>query len=315
MTESPTDLPLVSPRTHRLGWIGTGVMGSSMCENLMAAGSGAMHPCSAVVYNRTKAKAAKLLSRGATWADSPRAVAERSDVVFSIVGYPSDVREVILGDKGALAGCRPGTILVDMTTSEPSLAVQIAEEAVRRGVISLDAPVSGGDVGAREGRLSIMIGGDARAVAALKPCWQALGKTIVHHGGPGAGQHAKMVNQALVASSMIGVCEALLYGYKAGLDMEKVLQSVSTGAASSWSLVNYAPRMLQGNFAPGFFVEHFLKDLAIILAESRRMNLVMPGVALAEQLYRCVQAQGHGRDGTQSLILALAQMSGVEWKT
>ena len=182
-------------------------------------------------------------------------------------------------------------------------------------MISLDAPVSGGDVGAREARLSIMIGGDARAVAALQPCWQALGKTIVHQGGPGAGQHTKMVNQALIASCMVGVCESLLYGYKAGLDLEKVLQSVSSGAASSWSLVNYAPRMLQGNFAPGFFVEHFLKDMGIILAESRRMNLIMPGVALAEQLYRCVQAQGHGRDGTQSLILALAEMTGVEWKS
>ncbi len=283
-------------------------MGSSMCENLMRAGF------SATVYNRTRSKAEKLLALGARWAASPRGVAEQCEVIFSIVGYPADVREVILGSDGALAGCRPGAILVDMTTSEPSLAVEIAREALTRGVIGLDAPVSGGDVGAREARLSIMIGGDARAVSALQPCWQAMGKTIVHHGGPGAGQHAKMVNQALVAASMIGVCESLLYGYKAGLDLEKVLQSVSTGAASSWSLVNYAPRILQGNFAPGFFVEHFLKDMAIILAESRRMNLIMPGVALAEQLYRCVQAQGHGRDGTHSLILALAEMTGVEWK-
>ncbi len=308
MTDFAADLPLVSPSTHRLGWIGTGVMGASMCENLMLAGF------SATIYNRTKSKAEKLLTLGARWATSPRAVAEQSDVIFSIVGYPADVREVILGNDGSLAGCRPGAILVDMTTSEPSLAVEIAREALNRSAISLDAPVSGGDVGAREARLSIMIGGDARAVAALQPCWQALGKTIVHHGGPGTGQHTKMVNQALIASCMVGVCESLLYGYKAGLDLEKVLQSVSTGAASSWSLVNYGPRMLQGNFAPGFFVEHFLKDMAIILAESKRMNLMMPGVALAEQLYRCVQAQGHGRDGTQSLILALAQMSGVPYR-
>jgi len=308
MTDSQIDFAPVSPSTHRLGWIGTGVMGSSMCGNLIRAGF------SATVFNRSQAKAEKLLSQGARWAASPRAVAEQADVIFSIVGYPADVREVVLGQDGALAGCHAGAVLVDMTTSEPSLAVEIARAAEGRGVASLDAPVSGGDVGAREARLSIMIGGEARAVAALQPCWQALGKTIVHHGGPGAGQHAKAVNQALVAASMIGGCEALLYGYKAGLDPEKVLQSVSGGAAASWSLLNYAPRMLKGDFAPGFFVEHFLKDMAIILAEARRMNLVMPGVALAEQLYRCVQAQGHGRDGTQALILALAGMSGVAWR-
>ena len=198
-------------------------MGSSMCENLMRAGF------SATVYNRTRSKAETLLAAGARWAASPRAVAEQSDVIFTIVGYPADVREVVLGGDGALAGCRPGAILVDMTTSEPSLAVEIAREALQRGVTSLDAPVSGGDVGAREARLSIMIGGDARAVAALQPCWQAMGKTIVHQGGPGAGQQAKMVNQALIASCMVGVCESLLYGYKAGLDLEKVLQSVSGG--------------------------------------------------------------------------------------
>jgi 3-hydroxyisobutyrate dehydrogenase len=307
MNDSLAGISLVAPATHRIGWIGTGVMGASMCANLMRAGF------SATVYNRSKAKAEKLLAEGARWADSPRAVADQCDVVFSIVGFPADVREVILGSNGALAGCRSGEILVDMTTSEPTLAVEIAQQAAARGVASVDAPVSGGDVGAREARLSIMIGGDARAVAALEPCWQALGKTIVHHGGPGAGQHAKAVNQALIASCMIGVCESLLYACKAGLDLEKVLQSVSSGAASSWSLLNYGPRMLQGNFAPGFFIEHFLKDLGIILAESKRMNLMMPGTALAEQLYRCAQAQGHGRDGTHALILALAEMTGVKW--
>jgi 3-hydroxyisobutyrate dehydrogenase len=241
-------------------------------------------------------------------------VAAECDAIFSIVGYPADVREVILGDDGALAGCRPGVILVDMTTSEPTLAVEIARAAAARDVFSIDAPVSGGDVGAREARLSIMIGGDARAVAALETCWQAMGKTIVHHGGPGAGQHAKMVNQTLIASGMVGICEALLYAYKAGLDLEKVLQSVSSGAASSWSLLNLGPRMLQGNFAPGFFIEHFLKDLGIVLAESKRMSLMMPGTALAEQLYRAAQAQGHGRDGTHALLLALAEMTGVAWQ-
>jgi 3-hydroxyisobutyrate dehydrogenase len=306
MTDS-APLPQVSPSTHRIGWIGTGVMGASMCANLMRAGF------STTVYNRSRDKAEGLLAQGARWADSPRAAAAECDVVFSIVGYPADVREVILGENGALAGCRPGAMLVDMTTSEPTLAVEIAHAAAARGVHSIDAPVSGGDVGAREARLSIMIGGDARAVAALELCWQALGKTIVHQGGPGAGQHTKMVNQTLIASGMVGVCEALLYAFKAGLDLEKVLQSVGGGAASSWSLLNYGPRMLQGNFAPGFFIEHFLKDLGIVLAESRRMNLMLPGTALAEQLYRGAQAQGHGRDGTQALILALAEMTGVAW--
>jgi 3-hydroxyisobutyrate dehydrogenase len=267
----------------------------------------------ATVYNRTRAKAEGLLAQGARWADSPCAVAAECDVIFSIVGYPADVREVILGGDGSLAGCRPGAILVDMTTSEPTLAAEIARAAAARDVLSIDAPVSGGDVGAREARLSIMIGGDARAVAALRPCWQALGKTIVYHGGPGAGQHAKMVNQTLIASGMVGICEALLYAYKAGLDLEKVLQSVSSGAASSWSLLNLAPRMLQGNFAPGFFIEHFLKDLGIVLAESKRMNLMMPGTALAEQLYRGALAQGRGRDGTHALLLALAEMTGISW--
>ena len=302
-----TALPPVSPSTHRIGWIGCGVMGSSMCANLMRAGF------SATVYNRSRAKAEALLSQGARWADSPRAVAAECDAIFSIVGYPADVREVLLGGNGALSGCRPGAFLVDMTTSEPSLAVEIAAAAALRGVYSVDAPVSGGDVGAREARLSIMIGGDARAVAALAPCWQAMGKTIVHHGGPGSGQHAKMVNQTLIASGMVGLCEALLYAYKAGLDLEKVLLSVGGGGASSWSLLNYGPRMLQGNFAPGFFIDHFLKDLGIVLAESKRMNLMMPGTALAEQLYRGAQAQGRGRDGTHALLLALAEMTGVRW--
>ena len=201
-----------------------------------------------------------------------------------------------------------------MSTSEPTLAVEIARAAEARGAFSVDAPVSGGDVGARKARLSIMIGGDARAVAALQPCWQALGKTIVHHGGPGAGQHAKMVNQTLIASCMVGLCEALLYASKAGLDLKKVLESTGGGGASSWSLLNLGPRMLQGNFAPGFFIEHFLKDLGITLSESRRMELMMPGTSLAEQLYRGAAAQGRARDGTQALLLALAEMNGMEWK-
>lgn len=297
----------IVPGQTRIGWIGTGVMGSSMCGHLMSAGF------AATVFNRSRDKAQALVEKGARWADSPREVAKASDVVFSIVGFPSDVRSVILGEQGALAGSRAGTILVDMTTSEPSLAVEIAEKAGEKDVASIDAPVSGGDVGAREARLSIMIGGDKSAVDTLMPCWQAMGKTIVHQGGPGAGQHTKMVNQVLVAAGMIGVCEALLYGYRAGLDLNTVLESVGSGAAGSWSLSNLGPRIIAGNFAPGFLVEHFIKDMGIALAEAKRMKIMLPGLSLVHQLYIALSAQGHGRDGTHSLELALASMSGVDW--
>ncbi len=297
----------LSPGSTKIGWIGTGVMGSSMCGHLIAAG----YP--AVVYNRSRDKMAPLLDRGATAATSPREVAEAADVVFSIVGYPADVRAVMLGPAGTLEGARPGTVLVDMTTSEPALAVEVFEAARARGVESVDAPVSGGDVGAREARLSIMVGGKSDVVESLRPLFEVMGKTVVHQGGPGAGQHAKMVNQILIASGMIGVCEALLYGHKAGLDLSTVLRSVGSGAAGSWSLNNLGPRMIAGNFDPGFYVEHFLKDMGIALAESRRMGLALPGLALAEQLYRAVAAQGHGRKGTHALMLALSQLSAVEW--
>ncbi len=298
----------VVPGETRIGWIGTGVMGSSMCGHLIEAGF------SATVYNRTPEKAQKLLAAGAQWADSPRAVAEASDVIFTIVGYPTDVRSVILGPDGVLARCTPGNLVVDMTTSEPSLAVEIAQAAAKLGVQSVDAPVSGGDVGAREARLSIMIGGDKETVDALEPCWQVMGKTVVHQGGPGAGQHTKMVNQILIATNMIGVCEGLLYGYKAGLDLETVMKSVGSGAAGSWSLSNLGVRIIDDNFDPGFFVEHFIKDMGIALDESKRMGLSMPGLALAHQLYLALLAQGHGRDGTQALHLALAAMSDIDWK-
>jgi 3-hydroxyisobutyrate dehydrogenase len=221
---------------------------------------------------------------------------------------------VILGAEGALGGSKKGNILVDMTTSEPSLAVEIAEKAKAKGVHSVDAPVSGGDVGAREARLSIMIGGEAEVVEALRPCWEAMGKTIVRQGAPGAGQHTKMVNQTLIASNMIGVCEALLYAYKAGLNLETVMQSVGPGAAGSWSLANLGPRIINNNFDPGFFVEHFIKDMGIALDEAKRMGLALPGLALAHQLYIALKAQGHGRDGTHALQLALASLSNIDWK-
>jgi 3-hydroxyisobutyrate dehydrogenase len=224
------------------------------------------------------------------------------------------VREVILGEEGVLAGCEAGNVVVDMTTSEPSLAVEIYEAARARGVSSIDAPVSGGDVGAREARLSIMIGGDAEVVAALGPCWEAMGKAIVHQGGPGAGQHTKMVNQTLIASGMVGVCEGLLYAYKSGLDIERVMESVASGAAGSWSLSNYGPRIIANDFDPGFFVEHFVKDMRIALAEAGRMKLALPGLALAHQLYTALEAQGGGRNGTQALQRALARLSDIDWE-
>ena len=297
----------IAPGETKIGWIGLGVMGSSMCGHLVDKGF------AATVYTRTKSKADALLAKGATWAATPKAVAEQSDVIFAIVGFPSDVREVMLGDEGALSGSKSGNILVDMTTSEPSLAIEIAEAAKAKSVHSVDAPVSGGDVGAKEARLSIMIGGDKEIVDALQPCWEAMGKTIVHQGAAGAGQHTKMVNQTLIASNMIGVCEALLYAHQAGLNLETVMQSVASGAAGSWSLSNLGPRIIDNNFDPGFFVEHFIKDMGIALDEAKKMGLCLPGLALSHQLYLALQSQGHGRDGTHALEVALASLSGVNW--
>ncbi len=296
-----------APGKTRIGWIGTGVMGSSMCGHLMAAGY------QATIYNRTVEKTGPLAARGATVASSIKQLAQASDVVFTIVGYPCDVREVILGEQGVLSSARTGTVVVDMTTSEPALAAEIFSASQARGIHAIDAPVSGGDIGAREARLSIMIGGDKEVADALTPLFQTMGTTIVYQGPAGSGQHTKMVNQILITTNMIGVCEALLYGYKAGLDLNTVMLSVSSGAAGSWSLSNLGARMIAGNFEPGFFVEHFLKDMAIALSESRRMKLALPGLALAEQLYRAVEAQGYGRKGTQALLLALADMSRTDW--
>jgi 3-hydroxyisobutyrate dehydrogenase len=297
-----------APGRTRVGWIGTGVMGASGCRRLLEAG------WKVSVSNRTRAKAEPLLAAGATWADTPAAVAAASDVVVTMVGFPSDVREVVLGADGVLAGLAPGSVLVDLTTSEPSLAVEIAAAAEDRGVGALDAPVSGGDVGARNGTLSIMVGGDGDALDAVRPVLEVLGGTIVHQGGPGAGQHTKMVNQTLIAGTLVGVCEALVYARRAGLDPETVLQSVSSGAAGSWTLANLAPRALAGDFAPGFFVDHFVKDLGIALREAKAMQVAVPAVALVEQLCVALQAAGHGRDGTQSLVSLIASLSGLEWE-
>ena len=297
----------VSPATTRLGWIGTGVMGSSMCAHLLSAGY------QVTVSTRTRSRADALIESGATWADTPSAVAKASDVVFTMLGYPSDVREVVLGPSGILSAAKEGSVIVDMSTSEPALAVQIAQAASQRGLHSLDAPVSGGDVGAKNATLSIMVGGSADVVDALQPCFQVLGSTIVRQGEAGSGQHTKMMNQIVIATNMVGVCEGLLYAYRAGLDLDTVLSSVSGGAAGSWSISNLAPRLVAGNMAPGFFVDHFVKDMGIALSEASRMQLSLPGLALAHQLYIALQAQGGGRNGTQSLIRALASLSNIDW--
>jgi 3-hydroxyisobutyrate dehydrogenase len=305
----PGSIPAVSAETDvRVGWIGTGVMGAAMCGHLVAAG----YPTT--VFSRTRSAAEPLLEAGAEWRDTPAEVAADADAVFTIVGFPADVRNVILGDNGVLSGARPGTLVVDMTTSEPSLAREIHDAAAAKGIQALDAPVSGGDVGARNAALVIMVGGEPDAFERALPLFERLGQTVVLEGGPGAGQHTKMVNQIAIASGMIGLAEALLYAYRAGLDIQKVLDTIGGGAAGSWSLANYAPRALRGDFAPGFKVEHFIKDLGIALEEARRMNLNLPGLALAEQLYEETRRQGYGDRGTHALLLALAKLSDVDWQ-
>lgn len=299
-TIAPTaEIRPAQPGKTRLGWIGAGVMGRSMAGRLLDAG----YPLT--VFTRRRETAADLLARGAAWADSPAAVAAASDIVFTIVGYPSDVREVILGGSGVLAGARSGTILVDHTTSSPTLAVEIAAAARARGVHALDAPVSGGDRGAREGTLTVMVGGDEATRLAVEPCWRAIAGAVVACGGPGAGQQTKLTNQIAIASGMIGMCEALVFAARAGLDLETTLRAISSGAAGSWSLSNLAPRILRGDFAPGFMIDHIVKDMRLVLDECRRMEIELPGLALAESLYALLAAQGHGRLGTQALILAL----------
>jgi 3-hydroxyisobutyrate dehydrogenase len=278
-----------------------------MCGHLLRGGYGV------TVTTRTRARADTLTADGAAWADTPATVAAASDIVFSMVGFPADVREVVLGPDGALSRARAGSVLVDMTTSDPTLAIEIATAAASRGVHVLDAPVSGGDVGARGASLSIMVGGPTEVFDAVRPCFDLLGVTVVRQGDHGAGQRTKMVNQILVANTMVAVCEALLYAYRAGLDVEHVLESVASGAAGSWSLSNLAPRMVAGNFAPGFLVDHLVNDLGIALAEAERTRVALPGLALAHQLYVGLQAQGLGRDGTQSLVHALASLSGLDW--
>jgi len=302
-----TDYPgKVSPQHKTIGWIGTGVMGASMCGHLLTAGY------RVTVHNRTKSKAQPLLDRGAQWAENPRAVIAQSDVLFTMVGFPQDVRQVYFGEMGALAGAQPDTVLVDMTTTDPALSRDIAAAASANNLSAIDAPVSGGDVGAKNASLSIMIGGETTSVQAVMPLFELLGKKIVHQGGPGTGQQAKLCNQIVIAGTMVGVCESLLYGYKAGLDLNRMLESIRGGAAACWTLDNLAPKILQRNFDPGFFVEHFIKDMGLALEEATRMGLALPGLTLVHQLYQTVQTLGHGRSGIHALILALESLSDIE---
>ena len=280
-------------------------MGASMAGHFLAKGH------ALTVFSRTRSKVRDLLERGARWADSPEQVADASDVVFTMVGFPQDVSDVYLGEAGLVHQVRAGMVLVDMTTSPPSLAVTVAEALKARDAHFLDAPVSGGDVGARNASLSIMVGGETHVVETIKPLFESLGRTIIHQGTTGAGQHTKLCNQITIAGTMIGVCESLLYGYRAGLDLETMLQSIRGGAAACWTLDNLAPRILARNFDPGFFVEHFVKDMGMALEESRRMGLVLPGLSLVHQLYLAVQAHGHGRSGTHALMVALEELSKV----
>ncbi len=286
----------VSPQSTVIGFIGTGVMGSSMASHIAAAGY-QLH-----VFNRTRLKAEQLLEQGAVWEENVAVVASRCDVVITMVGFPHDVEEVYLGNSGLVANAREGAVLIDMTTSRPDLAVRINEEAHARGILTLDAPVSGGDVGAREARLSIMVGGDREAHQAMLPVLQLMGRNIVYQGAAGSGQHTKMANQIAIAAGMIGVCEALAYVRRAGLDPATVLESIGSGAAGSWSLNNLGPRMIAGNFAPGFYVKHFIKDMRIAVESAERLGVKVQGLALALTLYEQLAKQGFENDGTQALF-------------
>ncbi|KAK9102301.1 hypothetical protein Sjap_019555 [Stephania japonica] len=296
---------VISPATTRIGWIGTGVMGRSMCSHLIHAGY------TMTIYTRTQSKAQPLIDLGAHFAPSPAALAARSHVVFSIVGYPSDVRSVHLHPStGTLSTLPPGASLVDMTTSDPSLAREIASSASQKGCAAVDAPVSGGDRGAKAGTLSIFAGGDEAVVRRLAPLFECLGR-VNYMGGPGKGQFAKLANQITIGSTMVGLVEGMVYAHKAGLDVGVYLDAISSGAAGSKSLDLYGSRILGRDFEAGFYVNHFVKDLGICLRECEKMGIALPGLALAQQLYVSLQAHGEGGLGTQALILALERMNNI----
>lgn len=279
-----------------VGFIGIGVMGKSMATHLLRAGY------QVLIYTRTKSKAEELIQQGAIWKDTVAELSAASDVIITMVGYPKDVEETYLGEKGILQHARPGTYVVDMTTSKPTLAKKIYQAAKEKGIFSLDAPVSGGDIGAKEARLTIMVGGDSDVFEAMLPFLEAMGKNIILQGQAGAGQHTKMSNQIAIASNMMGVCEAVAYAGKAGLDPSKVLKSIEAGAAGSWSLSNLAPRMIAGNFEPGFYIKHFIKDMNIALEAAEEMGLLTPGLKLAKSLYEELADKGEAESGTQALF-------------
>jgi 3-hydroxyisobutyrate dehydrogenase len=280
----------------KIGFIGTGIMGSSMAGHLMAAGH-TLH-----VYNRTRSKAEGLLARGAQWFDSPTALAKVSEVIITIIGYPKDVEAMYLGESGILQYAPKGCITIDMTTSSPELAEEIARHGLERGIACLDAPVSGGDIGARDAKLSIMVGGDQTAFDTVLPLFQLMGKNIALLGPAGAGQHAKLCNQIVIASSIMGVCEGLMYAKTAGLDPLAVLDVIGGGAAGSVQLNVQGPRMIKGDFAPGFMLEHFVKDIGLAIAEADRMGLKLPGLTQAKKLYDILMQQGHARTGYHALF-------------
>ncbi len=288
-----------------IGWIGTGVMGAAMCGHLLKAG----HKVN--IFNRSKQKAAPLLSAGANWCKGPAAVAGASRIVFVMVGFPQDVEQVILGPGGVLEAATPETVVIDMTTSSPNLAVRIHRQASGAGAASLDAPVSGGDIGARQASLSIMAGGEKAVFEKVLPLFRLMGKNIRLMGGPGSGQHTKMSNQILIAGTMIGVVESLLYGYKAGLDLNALIDVIGQGAASCWSINNLGRRIVDGDFEPGFYIKHFVKDMGIALNEARRMSLCLPGLALVHQFYAAATACGLEHKGTQALYKVLENLNGL----
>jgi len=291
----------MQPAETTIGFVGTGVMGASMAGHLLDAGYRLR------VHNRTRSKAEPLLSRGAQWAQTPGEAACGADVVITMVGYPSDVEDAYLGAGGIVESAEPGAILVDMTTSSPALAARVAAAAAERGIEALDGPVSGGDVGARNATLTIMVGGDERALERVEPVLSAMGTTILRHGGPGAGQHCKMANQIAIAASMLGLAECLAYAAASGLDRARVLETLNGGSAQSWTLANYGPRVLAGDFQPGFYVKHFVKDLRIAIASAEGMRIDLPGLALAKRLYEALANGGGSELGTQAIWLLYAQ--------
>lgn len=281
---------------EKIAFIGTGVMGASIVKHLLKASYDVS------IFTRTKSKADPLVELGAKWSDTVADAVKGADIVFTMIGMPSDVEEVYFSENGIFSNGHPYQIVVDMTTSSPDLAVKIAGKAEELQMKSLDAPVSGGDVGARNGTLSIMCGGEKDLFDRLLPVLSVFGKQIVYQGAAGSGQHTKMCNQIIVAGNMIGACESLSYAMKSGLNPDTMLQSVVSGAAGSYCLSNLGPRIIEGDFEPGFFVKHFVKDLNIALQESERLNLTLPGLKLARQTYSALLEQGYGEKGTQVLI-------------